>query len=87
MSYLTDEVKRRGQNVCSLCPNEKFARGWCRKHYNRWYRHGDPTIQLCPSNAEFQAQFLAPTEWASDGFWEQAARCTRERLALPRVGV
>lgn len=24
------------------------ARGMCRKHYNRWYHHGDPTIRLSP---------------------------------------
>lgn len=21
-----------------------FSRGWCRVHYNRWYRYGDPAI-------------------------------------------
>ncbi len=84
MSYLTDEITRRGQDTCSLCPNLKLARGWCRKHYNRWYAHGDPTVQLRPSNAEFQAATAA--EWADDGFWEQVTHCTRVRLALPRVG-
>jgi group I intron endonuclease len=24
------------------CPNLQKARGWCRKHYTKWYRHGDP---------------------------------------------
>jgi hypothetical protein len=25
----------------SDCTNEVLARGWCRKHYLRWYKHGD----------------------------------------------
>ena len=23
------------------CDGEYLCRGWCRKHYSRWYRHGD----------------------------------------------
>lgn len=30
--------------LCSIpdCGNPALARGWCRKHYLRWYKHGDP---------------------------------------------
>lgn len=30
---------------CSIneCAEEAHARGWCRKHYKRWRRHGHPT--------------------------------------------
>lgn len=30
--------------MCSIedCEGSVEARGWCRKHYGRWYRHGDP---------------------------------------------
>lgn len=33
-------------NVCSIdgCDGAIFARGWCNRHYKRWYRHGDPAI-------------------------------------------
>lgn len=38
------------------CSGAVLARGWCRKHYVRWRRHGDPTIKLTrwgeDSNAE-----------------------------------
>lgn len=29
---------------CSIegCDREVMARGWCRRHYKRWYQHGDP---------------------------------------------
>ncbi len=26
------------------CNNKHFAKGYCRKHYTRYYRHGDPNI-------------------------------------------
>lgn len=31
-------------NTCSIgtCTGKAAARGWCRKHYARWWRHGDP---------------------------------------------
>jgi len=30
--------------MCSVvdCDNKVLARGWCRKHYLRWWKHGDP---------------------------------------------
>ncbi len=28
------------------CTNDAWSRGWCRKHYARWHKHGDPHIQL-----------------------------------------
>jgi len=35
-------------STCSIdgCPTPADARGWCRKHYMRWRRHGDPTTTL-----------------------------------------
>ena len=31
--------------TCSIdrCENPVQARGWCSKHYTRWYTHGNPT--------------------------------------------
>ena len=30
--------------TCSIddCTARHYARGWCRKHYNRWERNGTP---------------------------------------------
>ena len=30
--------------TCTIesCDKPAAGRGWCRKHYMRWYRHGDP---------------------------------------------
>lgn len=32
--------------TCSLCTNPHLAKGYCRKHYLRWYKHNDPTVVL-----------------------------------------
>jgi hypothetical protein len=35
------------RKICSIerCGNDVLARGWCRKHYQRWLRKGDPLAQ------------------------------------------
>lgn len=42
---------------CSIenCGKEVFARGWCRSHWTRWRRHGDPLAGGVPAGslAEF----------------------------------
>lgn len=32
------------KRTCSIdgCDNDHYGRGWCRKHWKRWRRHGDP---------------------------------------------
>lgn len=36
------------ERICSIknCGKKHFARGWCRIHYYRWTRQGDPTVCL-----------------------------------------
>jgi hypothetical protein len=36
--------------LCSIpgCSNQHLSRGWCRKHYYTWYRHGDPLGKAPP---------------------------------------
>lgn len=31
-----------GQAICTICGEPAVGRDWCKKHYSRWYRHGDP---------------------------------------------
>jgi hypothetical protein len=34
--------------ICAIesCARPAVARGWCRRHWERWYKHGDPTVSL-----------------------------------------
>lgn len=45
--------------TCSIagCDKPTVGRGWCRKHYGRWHRHGDPLYVTPPT---------APTERLCD---------------------
>jgi hypothetical protein len=48
---VTDPYSRgvdMAQDTCSIggCESPVRARGWCWVHYQRWYKHGDPTINL-----------------------------------------
>lgn len=37
--------------ACSIdaCCGEVLARGWCNKHYRRWYKYGDPSLVSNPA--------------------------------------
>lgn len=39
-----------GKPTCSIadCDKPTVGRGWCRKHYGRWHRHGDPLYVTPP---------------------------------------
>ena len=62
------------RHVCSIdgCGNGgKIMRGWCKKHYNRWYRHGDPHATSV-YYGDPEAAFLARTEpllWSGCVVW------------------
>ena len=47
---------------CSIdgCEKRHVARGFCRQHYQRWQRHGDPLVTLTYATPE--EAFLARTE-------------------------
>lgn len=36
------------KRTCSVndCSGRVFARGWCGKHYKRWYKYGDPLTEV-----------------------------------------
>jgi hypothetical protein len=39
--------------TCAIdgCGTQVLSRGWCRTHYDRWYRHGDPAATAPPRQA------------------------------------
>ena len=60
------------KGTCSIdgCDSGVFARGWCTRHYTRWYRNGDPL------SAAYDRVDGSPEDrfWArvhkTDGCWE-----------------
>ena len=47
-------MPRKNTIPCSIqdCDDPSHARGWCKKHYHRWTRHGDPSTTLIPSRGK-----------------------------------
>jgi hypothetical protein len=39
------------ERTCSIedCGVAVYARGWCNRHYQRWRRHGDPSVDRTPA--------------------------------------
>ena len=57
---------QRTKKQCSVdgCEKPVHARGWCRKHYLRWHKYGDPLKRTQFDNPE--ESFAARTEWQGD---------------------
>ncbi len=65
------------------CDRDTHARNWCKKHYDRWRRHGD-TSYLNPYIIDGPPVCLCPTAHA-DGIG-QCVRCWHPIVALhPRL--
>ena len=62
------------QRTCSIdgCTNPSARRGWCGKHYARWYRTGDPNITRCVRNGSTVTESFLHTGWtvSASGCWE-----------------
>lgn len=56
------------------CEGAKYGRGWCKRHWQRWYRRGDPLAGR-PYHRDPEAAFLANTEpliWSDCIIWTGA---------------
>ena len=49
-----DELPMRPQRTCSLsdCNRVHYARNYCKRHYLRWNRYGDPRLARNPETVE-----------------------------------
>lgn len=57
--------------MCAIdgCGNQHLARGWCRKHYDRWWKHGDPhTVLTVQHQGAAEERFWSKVE-KTDGCW------------------
>ena len=48
------------------CPGRARSRGWCKKHYDRWLRHGDPLVVAGRGQGVFLAELRAAGEATTD---------------------
>lgn len=59
---------------CSIvgCTGAATRRGWCRTHYVRWSRHGDPlTVKRPTGRPRLTLRgLLARVTWQPDGCWQ-----------------
>lgn len=55
------------KQVCSIpgCESATVGRGYCRKHYSRWYKHGDPLAGATPKG-ELTRWLKEHVSYASD---------------------
>jgi HNH endonuclease len=68
------------KELCSIegCLNPAKSKGWCGKHYSRWFSHGDPTFTLI--NTDYK-----PKCKISDCFNNSAGRKGYCRIHLQRL--
>lgn len=57
--------------TCSVngCAQAATRRGWCRKHYERWNRHGDPEIVLQPKDRDPLVRAMRSVIKVDSGCW------------------
>lgn len=56
-------------STCAIAGCDKAARsrGWCRQHYYRWYRHGDPLVTKRPGPDHHFTAALSIGRLSADG--------------------
>lgn len=69
--------------ACAIagCTGEAHCRGWCKKHYTRWRRHGDPTTVISHGRplTDPAARFWAKVDRTTgDACWPWTARLDRD---------
>ena len=60
---------RANKKICSIknCSNTHFGKGWCQKHYTRWWRYGTTVLKETRTLEErFEEKYIPVTE---SGCW------------------
>lgn len=81
------------EQECSVegCDDPAKVKGWCRIHYTRWYRHGDPTTVL-PKKGRPRSRlglphlFLDPPSYTNYGRGCRCDQCSDEMCDYKAAG-
>ena len=70
--------------ICSIedCASPVKARGWCRKHYLRWWFHGDPNVINNNRGQSAQDRFAAMVQFKEEGCWQWTGTKTPKGYGL-----
>lgn len=75
--------------TCSVarCERPSHCRGLCRKHYTRWFRHGDPLVVLRTRNDHVARRFWSKVvKEGSHGCWRWQGRLNHAGYGRFTVG-
>lgn len=66
------------ERICSIegCEKTSHRRGWCRMHYKRWQKHGDPMMVL-QIRGDHEARFFSNVAEDASGCWIWTGRTSR----------
>lgn len=95
-AYKPRNVQKGRDCTVEGCDNESFSRGWCRGHYDKWRRHGDPLADKSRGICSVQGcgkPHLARTycrnhwqQWFRSQPHEREKQAQRDRLRIDRAG-
>lgn len=61
MPETTTTEQKPTKRTCSIkgCDGKHYARGWCRPHWNRWDRYGDPQAPTRRTDKDVPSPWIA----------------------------
>lgn len=76
-------ARRNVAGICEIaeCEDRTVGRGWCRKHYARWRRTGDPEQTRTGLKGTIEHRF-----WEQVGMTEDASQCWEWQSGLGAHG-
>ena len=77
-------IASRGMRTCSIegCESPAQRRGWCGRHYQRWYNHGDPEAIFNNRGRPSLERFLDKIEFTVGGCWAWRGTISRKGYGM-----